>query len=113
MKTILSLTLSGSALALLLLLMKALFGKKLSTTAYYYAWLVVLLRFLLPLPGLIPTGQVANGAGEPVKGAVIVSHRPEAPGEARTEGGDYRPPGGSCGDSDTLYELNRVREEFE
>ena len=56
METLLSLTLSGSALALLLLLLKKLLGGRLSSTVYYYAWLLVLLRFLLPLPGLIPLG---------------------------------------------------------
>ena len=60
MGTILSLTLSGSALALLLLLLKKLLGRRLSSTVYYYAWLVVLLRFLLPLPGLVPLGQEAE-----------------------------------------------------
>ena len=61
METLLSLTLSGSALALLLLLLKKLLGGRLSSTVYYYAWLLVLLRFLLPLPGLIPLGQEAEG----------------------------------------------------
>lgn len=51
----LSLTLGGSVLALLLLLGKRFVFKKLSNTFYYYAWLVVLLRFLVPLPGAMPT----------------------------------------------------------
>ena len=54
MKTLLALTLSGSLLILLLLLMKKILGRKLTSTAYYYAWLIVLLRFLLPLPGMLP-----------------------------------------------------------
>ena len=62
METLLSLTLSGSALALLLLLLKKLLGRRLSSTLYYYAWLLVLLRFLLPLPGLVPLGQEANSS---------------------------------------------------
>ena len=62
METLLSLTLSGSALALLLLLLKKLLGGRLSSTVYYYAWLLVLLRFLLPLPGLVPLGQEANSS---------------------------------------------------
>lgn len=53
----LSLTLGGSVLALLLLLGKKLVFKKLSNTFYYYAWLVVLLRFLVPLPGAMPTAS--------------------------------------------------------
>ena len=57
METLLSLTLSGSALALLLLCLRLLLRRRLPSAVYYYAWLLVLLRFLLPLPGLIPTGQ--------------------------------------------------------
>ena len=54
MNTILTLTLSGSALALLLLLLRAVFARRMPSTVYYYAWLLVLLRFVLPLPGLVP-----------------------------------------------------------
>ena len=57
MRILLALTASGSLLALLLLLLKALLGKKLSSTMYYYLWLLVLLRFVLPLPGLVPLGR--------------------------------------------------------
>ena len=54
LSVLLRLTLSGSALALLLLAMRYVFFKKMPSTAYYYAWLLVLLRFVLPLPGLVP-----------------------------------------------------------
>ena len=54
MRTVLVLTLGGSALALLLLLLGKLLGKKIPAAVYYYAWLFVLLRFLLPLPGAVP-----------------------------------------------------------
>ena len=54
LSVLLRLTLSGSALALLLLSMRYVFFKKMPSTAYYYAWLLVLLRFVLPLPGLVP-----------------------------------------------------------
>ena len=60
----LSLTLGGSVLALLLLLGKKLVFKKLSNTFYYYAWLVVLLRFLVPLPGAMPTAPRQTPAPE-------------------------------------------------
>ena len=56
MSTLLALTLSGTALALLLFVLRTLFRKKLPSTVYYYAWLLVLMRFALPLPGLIRTG---------------------------------------------------------
>lgn len=54
MKTLLLMTLGGSALALLLLALRYLFLRRMPSTVYYYAWLLVLLRFALPLPGLIP-----------------------------------------------------------
>ena len=60
MKTLLTLTLSGSALALLLLLLRRLLPRRMPSTVYYYAWLLVLLRFTLPLPGLIPVGHRAE-----------------------------------------------------
>ena len=72
----LSLTLGGSVLALLLLLGKKLVFKKLSNTFYYYAWLVVLLRFLVPLPGAIPTAPRQM----PAPGTVTVTE-PTAPRE--------------------------------
>ena len=55
MKMLLALTLSGSVLALLLLGLRYFVLRRMSSTVYYYAWLLVLLRFALPLPGLIPT----------------------------------------------------------
>ena len=55
METLLALTVSGSALTILLLVLRYGVMKKMPSTVYYYAWLFVLLRFLLPLPGLIPS----------------------------------------------------------
>ena len=54
MKTILVLTLSGSVLTLLLTVLRYTFLRKMPSTVYYYAWLLVLLRFAVPLPGLVP-----------------------------------------------------------
>ena len=63
MKTLLWLSMSGSVLALMLMLLRKLLGKRLPSVAYYYAWLLVLLRFSLPLPGLIPEkGESASAA---------------------------------------------------
>ena len=70
MQTLITLTLSGSALALLLLILGRAFGSRLSSTVYYYAWLLVLLRFLLPLPGLIPTGSGQAEPARPVRPAL-------------------------------------------
>ncbi len=65
-----TLTLGGSALGLLLLLGKKVLFKKLPNTFYYYAWLAVLLRFLVPLPGVIP---VKTAAPKPVAAPVTES----------------------------------------
>lgn len=59
MKTLLSLllglSLSGTVLALALMLLRRVLKDRLPSAFYYYAWLVVLLRFVLPLPGLMPS----------------------------------------------------------
>ena len=59
METVLTLTLSGSGLALLLLALRYLVLRRMPSTVYYYAWLLVLLRFALPLPGLLHFGPDA------------------------------------------------------
>ena len=66
MKTLLVLTLSGSALALLLLGLRYFALRRMPSTVYYYAWLLVLLRFALPLPGLIPTTFETKATETPV-----------------------------------------------
>ena len=60
MEMLLTLTLAGSVLALLLLALRYLILRRMPSTVYYYAWLLVLLRFALPLPGLIPTASAAE-----------------------------------------------------
>ena len=57
LKTLLSLSLAGSALGMILMLVNRLLGKRIFSGFIYFAWLLVLLRFVLPLPGLlvIPT----------------------------------------------------------
>ena len=60
MRILLNLTLSGSFMALLLIFLRYVLLKRMPSTVYYYAWLLVLLRFLLPLPGFIPTGETAQ-----------------------------------------------------
>ena len=65
MKTLLVLTLSGSALALLLLGLRYVALRRMPSTVYYYAWLLVLLRFALPLPGLIPTAGETEAPDTP------------------------------------------------
>ena len=54
MRILLTLTLSGSVPALFLLFLRYYALRRMPSTVYYYAWLLVLLRFALPLPGMIP-----------------------------------------------------------
>lgn len=61
--TLLMLTFGGTVLALLLLAVRYVFFRKMPSTFYYYAWLLVLLRFLLPLPGLLPIRTTAQTPG--------------------------------------------------
>ena len=73
---LLTLTLSGSALAVLLLALRYLLLKKMPSTVYYYAWLLVLLRFALPLPGLVPTAaDVPSGTEEAAVAAPVSAER--------------------------------------
>lgn len=66
------LTISGSVLALLLAGLRYTVLRKMPSTVYYYAWLLVLLRFALPLPGFIPTtGYASTAAPAPATAAVI------------------------------------------
>lgn len=79
MKMLLVMTFGGSALALLLLALRYLCFRKMPSTVYYYAWLLVLLRFALPLPGLVPTElrQSEPPAAAPVYTAAPVEEEPE------------------------------------
>ena len=70
LKTLLSLSLAGSALALGLMLVNRLAGRRISSGFVYFAWLLVLLRFALPVPGLLPLPSPAplsqsGGATQP------------------------------------------------
>lgn len=58
LKTLLALSLGGSMMALLLYGLKLCLGGKLSSSVYYYLWLLVLLRFIIPVPGIMPTNPV-------------------------------------------------------
>ena len=66
MKILLMMTLSGSALALFLLFLRYVALRRMPSTVYYYAWILVLLRFALPLPGLIPSLTAAAVPESPV-----------------------------------------------
>ena len=80
METLLTLTLSGSALALVLLALRYLLLRRMPSTLYYYAWLMVLLRFALPLPGLFPT-SIGTDVSEPAsyRGAAVPEQTEQIP----------------------------------
>lgn len=54
MYSLLVMTIGGSVLALLLMCLRYVVLRKTPSTVYYYVWLIVLLRFALPLPGFVP-----------------------------------------------------------
>ncbi len=58
---------SATLMGLLLMLVRRVLGKRLPGAFYYLAWLVVLLRFVVPLPGLVSLG----GAAENVSAAAV------------------------------------------
>ena len=70
LKTLLLLSASGSVLGLVLMLARRLCGRRLPSTLWYCAWLPVLLRLVLPLPGLIPQAQPAENQDDPALNAI-------------------------------------------
>ena len=54
MHSLLIMTIGGSILALLLMCLRYTVLRKMPSTVYYYAWLLVFLRLALPFPGLVP-----------------------------------------------------------
>ncbi|MBQ4227650.1 MAG: hypothetical protein II697_05545, partial [Clostridia bacterium] len=83
--TVLSLSLSGSALGLIVLFSSRLFKKQLTSGFVYLCWALVVLRFALPVSGLIglsaqDPSQRASGAENRAEGAGFYSYY------SRTEG---------------------------
>ena len=52
LETLLQLSVGGGLMALLLLSLRYLILRKMPSTLYYYLWITVLLRLVLPVPGL-------------------------------------------------------------
>ena len=69
--TLFFLGVSGTALGLLLMLLRRTAGKRLPGVFYHLAWLVVLLRFVVPLPGLVPVRSASSPSyiASPTEGA--------------------------------------------
>ena len=73
-KTVLSLSLSGSALILLLFCLDPLVGDRIGRRWQYYLWLVVVARLLLPFsPAESPVGSLFSGAEPPAPGGPALS----------------------------------------
>lgn len=70
--TLLALSLSGSILALLLLAVRRILGERLPRAFWYYAWLLVLLRLVVPLGYGVQLPQVAPSAGEDTRQEVTL-----------------------------------------
>ena len=74
LKVVLSLSLSGAALILLLFLLRPLFKEKLSKRWQYYIWLVVVARLLFPFaPETNLMTTLFQGADRAVEQTEIVS----------------------------------------
>ncbi|MGM9613900.1 MAG: M56 family metallopeptidase [Oscillospiraceae bacterium] len=71
MRQILLLTLAGSGLGLALMLLRRILRHRLPSAFYYAAWLLVLLRLALPLPGLIPTLAVEESDTQLLAGTTL------------------------------------------
>lgn len=63
--TLLCLGAGGSLLALALMLLRRLCGRRLTGRFYYYVWLIVLLRFVLPIPGLVNVPALSPQSAAP------------------------------------------------
>ena len=66
--TLLSLSLSGALLGILLLAVRRIAGGRLPRAFWYYAWLLMLLRLVVPLGYGIHLPQPALTAKKPRKG---------------------------------------------
>ena len=73
--TLLSLTLSGSLLCVLVLLLRPVTGNRVPRAVSYYLWLAVLLRFLIPLGYGITLPQLPQPTQEMVQQETILPDR--------------------------------------
>ena len=124
LKTLLLLSASGSLLGLALMLARRISGKRLPSTLWYYAWLPVLLRLVLPLPGLIPTAHEAAKAipvaqeesAEPRsyhynENEVVIAYSGSAGEGAETPAAPVAPAGPVFVDAETVSASSRISAE--
>ena len=88
MYPLLIMTIGGSVLALLLMCLRYTVLRKMPSTVYYYAWLLVFLRLALPFPGLVPTiGETPSAEPVPaVTAAYSESYVQDDPGHVYETG---------------------------
>ena len=88
MKTLLSLSLSGTLIFLLLKLLKPLYRRNFSKRWQYYVWLVVALRFLIPFsPETALMNRVFAGTEAAVQEYAAREQTPGTPDTGREEVG--------------------------
>ncbi len=103
MKLILSLSLSGTALIILLLLFRPLYRKQLSKKWQYYIWLVVIWRLLLPItPQTSLTGNLLLTAEQILPGITTSALLPQDTGVSLT--GSISNAGSGSGQSDRIQD---------
>ena len=82
-KTLLWMSLAGSAMSLVLFAAGRLGRKVIPQTVLYYLWLLVLLRMVLPLPGLLPVSQELS---QPVAVVAVTDQQASQPVPSRENG---------------------------
>lgn len=91
--TLLALSLSGSVLTLLLLAVRQMLGGRLPRVFWYYAWLLVLLRLVVPLGYGVPLPQAVQPAGEDTRQEVTLPLSPQSNEQAVSSAGRDTPAG--------------------
>ena len=89
--TLLALSLSGSALALLLLAARRILDGRLPRAFWYYAWLLVLLRLAVPLGFGVPLLQASTSAVEDTRQETTLPHAPQQNGQVDASAGPDTP----------------------
>lgn len=87
--TLLSLTLSGSLLCVLVLLLRPVTGNRVPRAVSYYLWLAVLLRFLIPLGYGITLPQLPQPTQEMVRQETVLPDRQD---QTDTQAAPITPP---------------------
>ena len=82
-KTLLWMSLAGSTMSLVLFAAGRLGRKVIPQTVLYYLWLLVLLRMVLPLPGLLPVSQELS---QPVAAVAVTDQQASQPVPSRENG---------------------------